>query len=195
MNNQVLSIRKKLESTLSPMRYEHTLSVSFTCMNLAMCYGFSLKKAELAGLLHDCAKQYSEEKLILICEQKGILLTSEEKQSPAVIHANYGAWMAKERFAISDSEILSAIACHTTGKPAMTLLDQILFVADYIEPRRYKANNLAQIRSLAYQNLESALFLILDSTLKYLQNKNTTIHPMTRKAFDYYNARYHNKKG
>lgn len=195
MNEQIISLRKYLKKHLPAVRFEHTLSVSYTCMNLAMRYGYSIDKAELAGLLHDCAKQYSIDQLFDQCKKNGIILTEDEKLSPAVIHAGYGAWMAKEKFHIFDDEVLNAISCHTTGKPNMTQLDQILFVSDYIEPRRYKAEQLAEIRRIAFLDLEYSLFLILESTLRYLERRGTPIHPMTRVAYEFYYADHHNKKG
>ncbi|MFQ9209852.1 MAG: bis(5'-nucleosyl)-tetraphosphatase (symmetrical) YqeK [Clostridium fessum] len=80
-----------------------------------------------------------------------------------MIHAKLGAWMAEHKYGITDPEVLSAIACHTTGKPAMSLLDKILYVADYIEPRRDKAPNLPKLRRLAFEDLDEALYQILDA--------------------------------
>ena len=121
-NQDFIRIRGHLKEKLSPMRYEHTLGVSFTCISLAMRYGYDLNKAELAGLLHDCAKRYDESEIIKKCRNKGIELTENELNAPATIHAKLGAWMAENKYGITDPEILQAIACHTTGKPAMGLL-------------------------------------------------------------------------
>ncbi len=134
VNEQIFTYRKQLKSKLDPMRYEHSLSVSYTCMALAMRYGYEIGRAELAGLLHDCAKRYGDSELIVKCRKHGLELTEGEKKAPAVIHARYGAWMAEHKFGIQDDEILSAIRCHTTGKPQMGMLDKILYIADYIEP-------------------------------------------------------------
>lgn len=181
---EIDSIRKKLEAKLTPARYEHTLSVSFTCMALAMRYGYDLEKAELAGLLHDCAKRYDDPKIIKKCEKHGIVLTDSELRSPAVIHAKLGAFLAERKFGVSDPEILSAIACHTTGKPQMGLLDKILYVADYIEPRRDKAPGLADMRRLAFEDLDEALYQILKGTLAYLEQSGHFADEMTQKAFE-----------
>lgn len=186
MDEQILTFRKQLKSHLDPMRYEHSLSVSFTCMALAMRYRYDIQKAELAGLLHDCAKRYTDGMLIDKCKKHNILLTEGELQAPAVIHAKYGAWMAETKFGIRDEEILSAIRCHTTGKPEMRTLDKILYVADYIEPRRDKADNLPQMRYLAFQDLDQAVYELLSSTLEYLKKKGAVEDPMTRETFMYY---------
>ena len=147
--NLVSSYRKNLEMKLDPMRYEHSLSVSYTCMSLAMRYGYDMEKAELAGLLHDCGKRYSDDIILKKCKKHGIAFTPEEEEAPAVLHANYGAWLAEHKYGLQDEEILSAILYHTTGRPAMTTLEKIVYIADYIEPRRHKASDLPRIRRLA----------------------------------------------
>ncbi|MDO5551243.1 MAG: bis(5'-nucleosyl)-tetraphosphatase (symmetrical) YqeK [Lachnospiraceae bacterium] len=184
--NLISSYRRNLEMKLDPMRYEHSLSVSYTCMNLAMRYGYDMEKAELAGLLHDCGKRYSDDIILKKCRKHNISFTPEEEAAPAVLHANYGAWLAQNKYGIQDPEILSAILYHTTGRPEMSMLEKIVYIADYIEPRRYKAADLPQMRKLAYIDLDETMYEILKGTLAYLNKKSGKIDPMTRKAFDYY---------
>lgn len=186
MMNEIFSIREALKASLKPVRYEHSLSVSFTCMALAMRYGYDLDKAEMAGLLHDCAKCYDNDSIIEACRKKGVELTEGELQAPSIIHARLGAQMAKDKFGVEDPEILSAIACHTTGKPDMSLLDKILYIADYIEPRRYKIKELPSIRRLAFEDLDQALFQIMEGTLRYLNESGTYADIMTQNAYQYY---------
>ncbi len=186
MDERIIQIRKHLKKKLAPMRYEHTLGVSYTCMALAMKYGADLDKAEMAGLLHDCAKRYDDVTIIRKCEERGVELTESELRAPAVIHAKLGAWMAEHKYGITDPEVLSAIACHTTGKPDMSLLDKILYVADYIEPRRDKAPNLPDMRRLAFEDLDEALYQILDSTRNYLKKTDTAEDDTTEKTWEYY---------
>ncbi|MBS5064753.1 MAG: bis(5'-nucleosyl)-tetraphosphatase (symmetrical) YqeK [Hungatella hathewayi] len=188
MNDRVPMIRKKLKEKLKPSRYEHTLSVSFTCMALAMRYGYPLDKAELAGLLHDCAKRYDDQTILELCEKHGIEVTPAERLALPVLHAKYGAWMAEHRFDVQDREILDAIACHTTGKPDMGLLDKILFVADFIEPRRNQAENLPDMRRLAFIDLDEALFQILEGMLAYLEREGQYIDSMSQETYQYYLA-------
>ena len=94
------------------MRFEHSVSVSFTCTALAMRYGYDIQKAELAGLMHDCAKRFTDSELICKCQKHGVALTEAEIKAPAVIHAKYGAYLAENKYGIQDPEIISAIACH-----------------------------------------------------------------------------------
>lgn len=187
MDERITEIRKHLKKKLNPMRYEHTLGVSYTCIALAMRYSVNLDQAEMAGLLHDCAKRYDDVTIIRKCQERGVELTESELRAPAVIHAKLGAWMAEHKYGITDPEILSAIACHTTGKPAMSLLDKILYVADYIEPRRDKAPNLPALRRLAFEDLDEALYQILDSTRNYLKSTGTAEDDTTEQTWEYYN--------
>lgn len=184
--SQIMMFRSKLKSRLDPMRYEHSLSVSFTCLNLAMCHGYDMDRAELAGLMHDCGKRYPDEVILSKCIKHEIPLSEAELAALPVIHAKYGAWLAENKYHITDREILDAIGCHTTGRPGMTVLDKILYIADYIEPRRYKASDLPEIRRLAFVSLDETMYAILCGTLDYLNKKGGMIDPMTIEAHEYF---------
>ena len=113
---------------------------------------------------------------------RGIPVTAEEERDPSLLHAKLGAWMAENKYGVDDPEILSAITRHTTGKPGMSLLDKILYVADYIELRRSKAANLPEMRKLAFIDLDQACFEIMESILEYLKSTGCQIDPMTEAA-------------
>lgn len=183
-------IKKKLKKILTPERYEHTLGVANTCVCLAMSQGTDLGEAYLAGLLHDCAKCIPDEEQIAKCEKHGIAITDIERVSPYLLHAKLGAYEAEKKFGVGQKEILSAIRCHTTGKPEMTDLEMILFVADYIEPGRTKARNLKEIRMTAFHDLRRAVYMILKDTLSYLREKDRPIDDMTEKSYEYYRTFY-----
>ena len=123
---QIMMLRRRLRSKLAPPRYEHTLSVSFTCMNLAMRYGYDMGKAELAGLLHDCGKRFSDEIILKKCLKHKIPVTDAEYETLPGLHAKYGVWLAEYKYGSQEPEILEAIRCHATGKPNMGMLDKIL---------------------------------------------------------------------
>lgn len=179
MDGRIFEIQKHLSKKLDAFRFEHTLGVSFTCLALAMRYGCDPDQAELAGLLHDCAKRYDDATLLEKCRKRQIPITEGEEREPSLLHAKLGAWMAREKYGVTDQEILDAIVCHTTGKPQMTRLDKILYVADYIEPRRYKAENLPEMRRLAFIDLDEACCQIMESILEYLRSRNCAIDEMT----------------
>lgn len=182
-NNQ---IRKAMKTVQDSKRYEHTLGVAYTSVSLAMKYGVSLKDAELAGLLHDCAKCISHEEKIEICKKNGIEITDIEKRNPFLLHTKVGCFLAKQEYGVRDENILNAILNHTTGRPAMTLLEKIVFVADYIEPGRDQAPNLTEIRKLAFEDIDKTLVLILKDTLDYLKSGGGEIDPMTQNTYEYY---------
>ena len=182
----IADIKKNMEKRQDPARFEHTLGVSYIAAALAMRYGYDIKKAQLAGLLHDCAKHYSDEKILLSFEKYNISMTDVERKNPFLLHAKLGAFLAMHKYHVEDKEIIGAILVHTTGKPDMTLLDKILYVADYIEPGRHKAPNLKEIRTLAFTDLDGALRRILEETITYLKEKQGPIDEMSYRAWEYY---------
>lgn len=193
--NSIISIRKQLQSRLSPSRFEHSLSVSFTNIALAMRYGYNLEYAELAGLLHDCAKYYTDAEIIKKCSRKGISISDIELQASVVLHAKYGAWMAEHKYQITSPEITNAIRWHTTGRPDMSLPEKLLYVSDYIESRRDKANDLPLLRKQAFIDLDETIYCIMQSTLDYLSKKGGFVDPMTYEAYQYYKRVNEERKG
>lgn len=193
MNERFTKIKKALKKELDKDRYEHTLGVMYTAACLAMANGYDMEKAQLAGLLHDCAKCIPNEKKLKICTKNNIPVTQIEKENPFLLHAKVGAFLAKELYEVDDVEILHAISVHTTGAPGMNMLDKIVFIADYIEPKRDKAANLKEIRKAAFENLDEALKMILCDTIHYLTgNKNDkNIDPMTLETYQYYTGGSH----
>ena len=180
--------KKTLRKYLDRDRFEHSEGVMYTAAALAMRYGENLEKAQIAGILHDCAKCMPDSKKLKICEKNHIEITEAEKMSPFLLHAKVGAYIAKAKYDIEDTEILDAIACHTTGKPAMTLLEKIIYISDYIEPMRNKASNLEEVRKMAFVDLDEALFKILSDTLVYLEKSSKKMDPMTMQTYEYYRA-------
>ena len=182
----IKKIRKKMEKTLDPKRFEHTLGVAYTAAALAMCYEVDINKAQTAGLLHDCAKCMSNEKKLLICEKHHIPVTDVERRNPFLLHAKVGGFLAMEEYHIDDQDIINAIIFHTTGRPDMSRLEKIVFIADYIEPGRNKAKNLSEIRKMAFRDLDSACKMILEDTLEYLKQGEGETDPMTEQTYKYY---------
>lgn len=179
-------MQKKLEAHLDEARYLHTLGVMYTCASLAMVHGDSLMDAQVAGLLHDSAKCISNKKKLSMCEKHQIPVSDFEKNHPFLLHAKLGAYVAKSKYGVNDPQILSAITYHTTGKPQMTKLEKILYIADYIEPMRSEAPHLEQIRKLAFLDLDTCMYEILKDTLEYLEQNPGDIDNTTRKAYEYY---------
>ncbi len=179
-------IRKKLKDCLSKSRYQHTLGVEFTAAAMAMKYSIDIDRAELAGLLHDCAKCIDDEEKLEECKKYNVKITDVEKRNPFLIHSKLGAVYAHEKYGVDDEEILSAIRCHTTGKPDMTTLEKIIFIADYIEPGRDKAKNLAEIRRISFEDIDEAMYMILRDTLEYLESGEGELDPATEETYIFY---------
>lgn len=181
-----IKMQKKLAKYLDENRYEHTLGVMFTCASLAMVHGYDLKNAQVAGLLHDSAKCIPNKKKLKICAEHHIPISDFEKEHPFLLHAKLGAYIAKAKYNVTDKEILSAITYHTTGKPDMTMLEKIVYIADYIEPARNKAPRLTEIRRLAFEDLDECMYQILKDTLSYLDENPNDVDSATEDAYAYY---------
>ena len=176
----------KVKQVLNPKRYEHTLGVMYTAAALAMRYHEDMYHALFAGLLHDCAKAFPESASFTLCNSFRIPITDVERKNPGLLHAKLGACLAQKEYGVSDSYILDAIRCHTTGRPNMTLLDKILYIADYMEPNRCEAPNLDEIRRLAFEDIDECLYAILESTVAYLKQKDAVVDSMTEETYLYY---------
>lgn len=186
MKNDLKKLRKAMEKELDPKRFEHTLGVTYTAAALAMRYDESLINAQIAGMLHDCAKCLSDKKRLSICEKHNISMTEIERRNPFLLHAKVGSFLAMDEYGVTEPDIINAILNHTTGRPGMSTLEKIIFIADYIEPGRDRAPNLSTIRKLAFENLDEALVCILRDTLEYLQKGDGETDPMTQKTYEYY---------
>lgn len=184
--SELSKLRKEMSKIQDSKRYEHTLAVAYTAANLAACYGENVNHAMTAGMLHDCAKCLPEEKLLSICEKRHIQISREEYKKPSLLHAKAGSYLAGKKYHVSDQDILNAIHNHTTGRPGMSLLEKIIFVADYMEPGRRQAPRLEQIRRTAFVDLDRAVLLILEDTLNYLQNSGSVIEKTTQDTYQYY---------
>ena len=189
-------LRKQMEKELEPKRYEHTLGVAYTAANLAAVHGNNVENALVAGMLHECAKCLSHKKQISLCTKNHMQLSELEKaEDSPLLHAKAGRILAEEEYDITDEDILNAICYHTTGRPQMSPLEKIVYIADYMEPGRKhikrtasepSADRLTQIRRMAYRDLDEALFNILGDTLTYLQEKGGKVDSMTQKTYEYY---------
>ncbi len=184
--SSIEKISKSLRKELDAQRYQHTIGVMYTATAMAMAFGEDLEKAQLAGLLHDCAKCIPNEKKVKLCKKYSIAINPIEEAAPFLLHAKLGAEIARREYGIEDEDILGAIRFHTTGRPQMTRLEAIVFLADYIEPMRNKAQNLTEIRRLAFQDLDLAVYITLRDTLQYLEGKETLMDETTQQAFHYY---------
>ena len=186
MTEELLELDEKLKQNLDKYRYDHTIGVMHTAACLAMKYDGNIRQAMIAGMLHDCAKCIPSAEKLKLCRQYHLEVSEAEKANPGLLHAKLGAYLAKNVYGIEDGEVLHAISVHTTGCPEMTLLDKILYIADYIEPGRKDTTNLPAVRKLAFCDLDACLYQILQDSLEYLRQKDRVIDSMTEQTFLYY---------
>ena len=180
-------IEEKLKNSLDNGRYRHTLGVSYTAAAIAMAHGCDVHKARLAGMLHDCAKSVPKENRIPMCEEYGIEVSECEKENTGLLHSKLGVIIAERNYGIDDAEILGSIRWHTTGKPEMSILEQIIYIADYIEPNRDMEIGIpAEIRVSAFTDLDLCCALIMKQIVSYLKNSSKKMDEMTVKACEFY---------
>ncbi|UOQ46319.1 bis(5'-nucleosyl)-tetraphosphatase (symmetrical) YqeK [Halobacillus salinarum] len=168
---------------LKQSRYEHTVRVTDTAMELAKKYGADLEKTELASILHDFAKHKPKDLM-----KRWIM--KDRRLPKDMLSYHHGLWhgpvasvMLEQEIGLSDEDIKSAISCHTTGKKHMSVLDQVVFLADYIEPGR-EFPGVEEVRELAESSLEQACFAALKNTVQHLILKERTVYPDTIHAYN-----------
>lgn len=169
---------EKLKSMVSERRFQHSLRVRDTAVELAKIYGVDQEKASTAAILHDCAKGYNCEELLQLCDEFNIEIDEVTKLHKQLIHAPLGAKVAETQFGITDPDILNAIHYHTTGRADMSMLEKIICTSDYIEPKR-AFEGVAEIRELAFVDINRALFVAFGMTINYIISNNYILHPMT----------------
>ena len=167
-----------LEAKLEDKRYRHVLSVRDMAVELADNYGADLQKTNLAALLHDCARWMNTRQLFEAVADYQIRLDEFERINASLLHALVGAELALDIFSVGDEEILSAVRSHTKGNRSMTLVDKVLFVADFSEPHRTYPE-AETVRKIAKQDLNQAVFEVAKFKIDHLLNGGKVIHPDT----------------
>ncbi|NLT57428.1 MAG: nicotinate (nicotinamide) nucleotide adenylyltransferase [Clostridiales bacterium] len=172
---------EQLRRRMQPHRLPHAFAVMEEMERLALHYGEDVSRARLAGLLHDVTKGESLENQLRLCANYDIVISTLEKASPKLLHALTGAAVARELLGGGEEEIVTAIRYHTTGRSGMSRLEQLLYLADYIEPLR-EFEGVEPVRALAYEDLVGALRLALDNTLREVLEAGRLLHPDTLEA-------------
>lgn len=181
------AMREKLAGMIPEKRLKHSIGVMETAVKLAPAAGVDEEKARIAGLLHDCAKKLSGKQLLEACEKGGIVLAPGEAESEDVLHAPAGVYVARYEFGVTDKEILSAIRWHTVGAPGMTPLEELIFVADFIEPNRKPIPGLEAIRETAKKDLHAAAKMCAESTKRHVTENGWPFCAQTQAMLDSYN--------
>ena len=175
-------MRKGILSRLKGYRYPHSLVVERAAKWLAQQYGGDVEKAAVAGILHDITKHLSPQEQLNLCEKYGIIPCTVEKSEPKMLHGKTAAAIARAEYGMPQ-DVCDAIACHTTGKHGMTILDKILYLADYIEETR-DFPGVDKARELAKDSIDRALLYCYDQTLIELVTRGKLIHSDTIAAYN-----------
>lgn len=159
----------------SPGRFAHTERVVATVTQLAEKYApADVMVCRVAAWIHDCAKKYKDAVLLEMAQARGLPISPSEHETPMLLHGIVAYALAAEQFDLQDERLRTACAYHTTGNGAMSLLDKLVFLADKIEPDR-DFPGVAHIREVAQTNLDAALMLFLDGSIRYLLEKREKI--------------------
>lgn len=176
------TLRPVALSYLKHKRIPHVLGTEQEAIRLAERYGADVEKARVAALLHDCTKRLDMEEQLALCRQYGIRLDALEQQALKLLHAKTGAAIARDVFGVDD-EIYRAIWWHTTGHAGMTLLEKIMYLADYIEPSR-DFPGVDKLRAVCYKDLDEGLLMGLEMTIEEMTSMGNPVHHATIEARD-----------
>ena len=181
-NLSLEQLRPVALSCLNHRRIPHVLGTEQEAVRLAERWGADAEKARRAALLHDCTKKLSLPEQLALAERFHVPLDEMERREIKLLHAKTGAGIAEAVFG-TDEEITNAIRWHTTGRGDMTLLEKVLYLADYIEPTRVFPG-VEALRRTCYEDLDAGLLLGLEMTIGEMETRNAPIHPKTLEARD-----------
>lgn len=168
--------KKIIKEKMGDFRYEHSVNVSKEAKKLARLYGANEEKAQLAGILHDITKEIPKDEQLQIIVDSGIILDNVQKNAPKLWHGISGSIYVQQNLCIDDEDILNAIRYHTTGRANMSLLEKIIFIADFTsEERTY--SGVATMRKKSRKSLDEAMLYAYKFTFKDLSKREIAIHP------------------
>lgn len=176
-------------SYLKAKRIPHVLGTEQTAKALAEKYGADVEKARFAALLHDATKRLSMAEQLALCEHYHIALDELEQHALKLLHAKTGAALARDVFG-ADDEVYNAILWHTTGKPKMTVLEKVLYLADYIEPNR-DFDGVDDLRKVVWEDLDRGLAMGLAMTVEEMKERGNPVHYNTLEALEYLRGHNH----
>lgn len=169
---------------LSDRRYGHTLRVAETAGRLAGLHGLDPRKARLAGLLHDAAREEGKQELLRVAEEEGLPIDDLERERPMLLHGPVAAVLSHKDLGVEDGEILDAVRVHTTGEPGMGPLALALYMADKIEPDRDQPG-VDALRKLALKDLRRATRAALEDSVSHNEQRGRPIHPKSRQTLEW----------
>lgn len=170
-------------SMIRAKRIEHVRGCEEEAVRLAQCWGANVEHARRAAILHDCTKYLDLNEQLAICEKYKVELDDMERKAVKLLHSKTGAALARYVFGECE-EVCQAICWHTTGKEDMTLLEKILYIADYMEPTR-DFEGVEKLRDLVYVDLDAAVLLGTEMSIEEMIGYGNPIHPNTLAARDF----------
>ena len=173
-------ISKRMKSA----RFKHSKNVAKEAVRLAKKYGADVRKAEIAGILHDATKETPDDEQLMLIQRAGIALTEMERSSRKLWHAISGSAFVQVELGIDDKEIIDSIRYHTTGRANMTLLDKVIFVADFISADR-DYDGVDKMRKIADKDLDEAVLEGMSFTMADLAQRKITLAPDTFEGYNY----------
>jgi len=185
-------LRSKAYAMLKPKRIPHVEGCENEAVALTKRWGGDPEISAEAAILHDCTKKSLLDEQLLLCERYGIVPDALELKSEKLLHAKTGAALAESVFGVTE-DVASAIRWHTTGRPGMTLLEKIIYLADYIEPTRC-FDGVDELRRLAYIDLDRAMLLGLEMSIEDIQRQGNPVHCNTTAARDWFSDRVKEKE-
>ncbi len=178
--SEIEEIKSRVCAALSERRFIHTMGVAEEAKRLAEKWGADTNSAFVAGLVHDYAKEVPIPQTSQMLEDFGFHINNDLKHCPALLHGPLAAYLAEKEFGITDNDILNAITYHTTGRPDMSALEKIIYLADFIEPNR-SFEGVETVRRLAYESLDSAVLCEANMIIVFNIEKNVFLHSDTVK--------------
>lgn len=173
---QGADFKKLIRELMGDYRYEHSVNVADEAVELAKLYGGDVEKAYTAGILHDITKEFPKEKQLQIINDGGIILDDVQKQAPKLWHAISGSVYIQTELGIDDIDIINSIRYHTTGRAGMSLLEKIIYTADYTAKGR-DYNGVQIMRELSRKSLDDAMIFSYQFTINKLSSLENAIHP------------------
>lgn len=168
--------RRLMQDMLDDELYRHSLGVAEAALSLAERYGVDTQKAYLAGMIHDYGKRYTKEELLQKAQLLGLTLDEITRQELRLLHAPVGAALAELELKVCDPAVLRAVSSHTTGRRGMTILEKVVYLADFIEKGR-NFDGVDLIRNAARTNIDGALLIAVNQTIKSVLNRDLLLHP------------------
>ena len=172
-----------LKEELPPKRLQHSIGVEQTAEKLARWFGADVEKAQIAGLLHDIAKNKTVQEMRQAMENVNKKPDANIEQNKSLLHGPAGAAILEAQYGITDREILSAVEYHTTGKPDMSQLEKIIYLADMIEPNR-DFPGIERLRDSAGRNLDEAVLEAMAQAISFVVEEKKWLHPISVAAYN-----------